>query len=67
MIILNTFTENQFQLLVGSSWEEWEVLQTWFKGQNITRYTVKRMADETEHDLPIEKVEELYNDKKLKL
>lgn len=65
--MLNTFAENKFQLLIGSSWEEWEVLNTWFKGQVITRYTVKRMADETEHNLPIEKVSELFKTKKLKL
>ena len=65
--MLNTFAENKFQLLIGSSWEEWQVLQTFALGDTITRYTVKRMADDTEHILPIEKVYELYETIKLKL
>ena len=65
--MLNTFTENKFQLLIGSSWEEWQVLETFALGDRITRYTVKRMADESEHILPIEKVNELFKTKKLRL
>ena len=65
-MILNN-KENQFQLLIKGSWEQWEVLQTWMRKGSITRYTVRRMCDHTEHNMPVEKVEELYNDKKLKL
>ena len=66
MTILNQ-VENKFNLLVGDNWEEWQVLKTFHKGLEISRYTVKRMCDNTEHNLPVEKVEELYNDKKLRL
>ena len=66
MTILNN-TENKFQLLIGGSWEEWEVIQTWMRKGSITRYTVKRLADETEHNLLFDKVAELYEQKKLKL
>lgn len=69
--MLNTFTENKFQLLVQNEWEDWIVLETYCTGAGkdfkITRYEVARLKDETEHILPYEKVIELFNDKKLKL
>ena len=65
--MLNTFAENKFQLLVQNEWEEWIVLETYHKGLEINRYLVGRLKDESEHYLTLEKVKELYANKKLKL
>lgn len=65
--MLNTFTENKFQLLVSGSWEDWIVLETYMSKFKITRYLVGRLKDESEHYLTLEKVTELYNTKKLKI
>jgi len=67
MIVLNTFTENQFQLLVSGDWEQWEVIETYLLGLEITRYLVRRMCNHTEHELTIEKINELIETNKLKL
>ena len=69
--MLNTFTENKFQLLVSGSWEDWVVLDTFSRGGGknfrIIKYLVGRLKDESEHYLTIEKVTELYNQEKLKI
>ena len=68
--MLNTETENKFQLLVQGEWEDWVVLSTRCKGGTnfrIVSYEVGRLKDETEHILPYEKVIELFNTKKLRI
>ena len=65
--MLNTHAENQFQLLIGSDWEDWIVIRTYHRGLNIKRYLVGRLKDESEHYLTIEKVNELFNTKKLRI
>jgi hypothetical protein len=69
--MLNTYTENKFQLLVQDEWEDWIVLSTKCKGAartfKIVSYEVGRLKDESEHILPYEKVIELYKDNKLRL
>ena len=67
MINLNAIQENQFQLLIKGSWEQWEVLEMYCKGLEVTRYLVRRMCDHTEHELTIEKLRELETKKHLKL
>ncbi len=69
--MLNTYTENKFQLLVQDEWEDWVVLNTYCKGGGknfrITRYEVGRLKDESEHILTIQKVNELHEQQKLRL
>jgi len=54
-------------MLVGESWEKWQVKEMFFLGSNITRYTITRMRSFSEHDITFEEIQRLYKTKQIKL